>query len=412
MVCQLSPGSSARSGAEYPPYSLLLLPLTRYLPAPTRLGSEVLWARNLGLNAAKVIDCVAVVGGVEDGCHFPALSLGLRSNDRTLWNDVKFYLGLAFGGLLWGRRARVVHHVNPFGFRAGMNPFFLFPKLGKKLVIGPLLTPQSADEPDALVKMGFMKKQQRYPKVLLLLISFLSSLTLRRSDAVIYASERAKMAYEAQYPFLRGKKVMILNSGGYDSTGYPFRLRSRGDRLVVGVASNLIRRKNVDKLLLALGKLKDESLEVRLGGDGPERPMLKRLSDELGISGKVRFVGRLPSSAMPSFYLALDVYVALDQEAPTEEKPSLQEAAMTGCPFISGEPISRGMARRVKGGFEVNPQDVETLASVLKRLMTESGLIEELSAEARSYAIENFSADSVQARLKNFYSSLDTRMRS
>ena len=140
--------------------------------------------------------------------------------------------------------------------------------------------------------------------------------------------------------------------------------------------------------------------------------MLKRLSDELGISGKVRYVGRLPSSAMPSFYLALDVYVALDQEAPTEEKPSLQEAAMTGCPFISGEPISRGMARRVKGGFEVNPQDVETLASVLKRLMTESGLIEELSAEARSYAIENFSADSVQARLKNFYSSLDTRMRS
>ncbi|WP_301676509.1 glycosyltransferase family 4 protein [Methanoculleus methanifontis] len=58
----------------------------------------------------------------------------------------------------------------------------------------------------------------------------------------------------------------------------------------------LIREKNVDVLLRALVRVREEVPDLRalIVGDGPERPALERLARDLGLDGAVTFTGFLP----------------------------------------------------------------------------------------------------------------------
>ncbi|MGC9116814.1 MAG: glycosyltransferase [Conexivisphaera sp.] len=389
------------------PPEVLLLPLTRYLWAEP--ASEVLWAYKVALNVCGDLRCLAVVGGSEippDGLPFPTVSLGLRDEDRTPLGDLRFYLGLLVVGMLRGRRARIVHHVNPFGFGAGVNPLFLLPKAGRRFVLGPLFTPAS-DEPGVLVRLGFRRRERGYPGIIVRLISLLSAATLKRADAVIYASEGARRVWESKYPFLRSKVSVIVNGGGLDPDELsPRGPAAQGSRVIVGVASNLIRRKMVDRLVLALGELRDLEWELRIAGDGPERPRIESLAEGLGVRGRLRFIGRLDRRMMAEFYRSIDVYAALDPQAPTEEKASVQEAAMAGVPFVSGQPLPPGEVRRVEGGLEVNPEDIGSLARALRLLMEDRALREELGREARWRALRDFSDEAISGRIRGLYADL------
>ena len=48
---------------------------------------------------------------------------------------------------------------------------------------------------------------------------------------------------------------------------------------------------------------------LHLLGDGPERGRLADTARELGIDGRVRFLGRVPSTQAAQFYRTLDVLV-------------------------------------------------------------------------------------------------------
>jgi glycosyltransferase involved in cell wall biosynthesis len=63
-------------------------------------------------------------------------------------------------------------------------------------------------------------------------------------------------------------------------------------------AGRLIPHKRVDLLLRAAALLARQGLPYRLDvvGDGPSRAELERLADELGLRGRVRFLGRLPAA--------------------------------------------------------------------------------------------------------------------
>ena len=91
----------------------------------------------------------------------------------------------------------------------------------------------------------------------------------------------------------------------------------RPGELIIGTVAPLRPEKNIGRLLRVFAML-DTSLPVRLvvAGDGAERGALERFAQQLGISDRVSFTGRvLPGSVLGSF----DIF-ALSSD--TEQMPN------------------------------------------------------------------------------------------
>lgn len=86
-----------------------------------------------------------------------------------------------------------------------------------------------------------------------------------------------------------------------------------GAGCIAAFAGRLIHGKGADYLIEALAGLPaDRRVEVRIAGDGPERPALEALAGRLGVADRVEFVGL--EQDMPSFWAACDVAVVPSAE--------------------------------------------------------------------------------------------------
>jgi glycosyltransferase involved in cell wall biosynthesis len=92
------------------------------------------------------------------------------------------------------------------------------------------------------------------------------------------------------------------------------RSRSQAPRLIT-VARLSQAHKNIDTVLRALGALKREfDFTYSIVGEGHLRPGLERLVSELGLLGRVRFLGRLPGDAMRRELAESDLFILTSTE--------------------------------------------------------------------------------------------------
>ena len=140
------------------------------------------------------------------------------------------------------------------------------------------------------------------------------------------------------------------------------------------------RRKNTRTLLRALPRVAADVPEVRLRvvGDGPELPRLRRQVREMGLGDRVELPGSVPETAdLRREYFRADCFCL----------PSLQEGF--GIAFLeamaAGLPVVGGRAGAVpevvphgEAGLLVDPRDADALARALVRILTEPALAEEL----------------------------------
>jgi len=87
-----------------------------------------------------------------------------------------------------------------------------------------------------------------------------------------------------------------------------------GERLRIGFAGKLVRRKGVDELLRASALLpRTRDWSVSIIGDGPLMPELRALAGQLCIGDRVTFHGFANTSEMPKLLASLDVVVVPSQ---------------------------------------------------------------------------------------------------
>jgi glycosyltransferase involved in cell wall biosynthesis len=82
---------------------------------------------------------------------------------------------------------------------------------------------------------------------------------------------------------------------------------SRPAQFVIGYAGGLVPEKGIDLLIRACARLSGIDWALQVAGEGPARGALEALAGQLAVSERVRFWGRLPSTATPDFYRGLDV---------------------------------------------------------------------------------------------------------
>ncbi len=172
--------------------------------------------------------------------------------------------------------------------------------------------------------------------------------------------------------------------------------------LVLGV-SRLVPRKGFDVLVDAVAGLPDVQLVI--AGAGRDRARLERRVRQRGIEDRVRFLGRVPDDdSFPRLYACADVFAmpCRDRWGGLEAEGFgivFLEAAAAGVPAVAGR--SGGSHEAVvdgETGFVVDGRALDVRGAV-GALLADDDLRRRMGAAARARAVEEFSYDTLAARL-------------
>lgn len=213
-------------------------------------------------------------------------------------------------------------------------------------------------------------------------------------DAVVVNATRIRAAFDA-LPGLGPERVFVVHNGvvAPERRQAPGTVRAQlgiaADAPVVGAVARLAPQKRLDRLLRAVAALPADAHCV-VAGDGEERAPLAALAEELGIAGRVHFLGHRDDTG--------DVLAALDVFVVSSEREGLSnamlEALAAGVPVVSTavsgagdalEPFADGIAP----GVIVGPSG-DGLASALRRLLADAGLRGRMAEAGRRRAAERF----------------------
>jgi glycosyltransferase involved in cell wall biosynthesis len=162
----------------------------------------------------------------------------------------------------------------------------------------------------------------------------------------------------------------------------PDRAAARGalglDGVTLAAAGRLTRQKALGDAFAAVARVDGVSLVV--AGDGPERGALEQRAAELGLDGRIRFVGPLARDEVLTLFRAADA--ALLSSAWENLPHSVVEALAVGTPVVAtaGGGVPE-VVRDGENGLLVAPGDVAALADAIRRV-SEPGLRDALAANA------------------------------
>jgi glycosyltransferase involved in cell wall biosynthesis len=168
----------------------------------------------------------------------------------------------------------------------------------------------------------------------------------------------------------------------------------------------------VPVLFEALRTLRHATTHVILVGGGNRVPHYKQLALELGMAGRVRFVGEITDPELPLHVALADIAVQPSQEQETFGIASV-EAMACGRPVITSElPGVRTVIRRTGGGVLIPPGDAALLATTIDDLLDDAPRREELGQTGRRNVVERYAWPAIARQLEGEYRTILRETRS
>ncbi|MCF0062386.1 glycosyltransferase family 4 protein [Dyadobacter chenwenxiniae] len=168
--------------------------------------------------------------------------------------------------------------------------------------------------------------------------------------------------------------------------------------------------KNLETLLRAFAQVRqlDAELwpwEVMFIGDGPERPLLEKLTNELQLESKVLFMGGLPWYKVPDLLVHCDVLVL-----PSKSEPwglVVNEAMVCGLPVIVSKNCGcvADLVENGVNGFTFDPDSQQELETAMAFFMKNLEKIAVMGRESRRL-IAPFSSTQVARQMADCYHTL------
>ena len=219
------------------------------------------------------------------------------------------------------------------------------------------------------------------------------------ADCVISNSHRALECAKAAGARIRRSEVVgnIVIAQGRARAGQAFAV----PRIVA--AGDLIPLKAYEVLLRALGQLEGEQFELMLAGEGPEKPRLQKLAEELGIRERVEFLGSIDD--VPTLFSSAHLLVHPSRSEGLSN--TILEAMAEGLPVVAtnvgGTPeiIADG-----KTGFLVPPDRPDLLASKIGRLLQSPCLRAQLGKAGLESVGKRYNTEEVTTQYESIYRSV------
>lgn len=155
------------------------------------------------------------------------------------------------------------------------------------------------------------------------------------------------------------------------------------DAAVAVFCAKLQSWKRPDDALRAFAKADAKDAYLVFAGDGPMREALETEARSLGVGKRVRFLGFVNQSGLPSVYASADLLVM-----PSEYDPCpvvVCEAMLCGCSVVLSDEI-RGRFDLVKNGetgFIYRCGNVDALAQILSKMLGDRAALGKFSEAAR-----------------------------
>ncbi len=168
------------------------------------------------------------------------------------------------------------------------------------------------------------------------------------------------------------------------------------DQFRLITASALVQSKNVEAVIRSFAGARawESRLTLWIYGDGPERPRLERMVEQLRCSASVTFAGHVTRHELFLEMQRASVFVLLSKK-PSERLPNvLKEALWAGCAVISSD--SEGIEELLPHpgiGMIVDPDDAQAIGAALQGLLLESPEDGQRRREcARAFIAEHYSS--------------------
>ena len=167
-------------------------------------------------------------------------------------------------------------------------------------------------------------------------------------------------------------KTFIAPSGVDESIIEPYEYFDKkatffNEPLAICTTAKLIKRKNVDVVLKAVAKIKEQNFVLKIMGDGPEADNLKNLAKELKIEDKVIFTGHIPNKDVLVTLRQSDIFVLLST-GETFGMAYLEAAARGDIVIATKNDGVDGIIKDNENGFTCNP-DADELADLINRIL-------------------------------------------
>ena len=217
----------------------------------------------------------------------------------------------------------------------------------------------------------------------------------RHSDAVLTSNEHGRR-YLVETLHVPADLVLVgpylTSDPGADLEGRFHSDDRAGDgRVRLLFLNTLSQRKGIVELVEALAALPSEDTDrwtLSIVGSGDLEPQVRELVEARGLSGQVRFVGRVPHDETPSFYADADVVVC-----PTlGDYRSLAgiEAVNAGRAVIVSvhDGAAQEIMEQAPAAWLVDPIDVPGFTETLHAVLADPGRVAAAHVPPRAFAVE------------------------
>jgi glycosyltransferase involved in cell wall biosynthesis len=222
------------------------------------------------------------------------------------------------------------------------------------------------------------------------LFRVLESAVYSRYERVVAVSKMAEETLSHWLPQVRGKTLTIQNGVPIPAIAKDGGVVPTGRELQFLYAGRLLHKKGVDVLLRALSVMKRPNFALTIAGDGDQRQVLERMSADLHLSSRVRFLG--VRHDLPELMRAADCLVMPSR---WEGLPMVMlEAMALGLPVIA-TPVG-GIPEVIEdgiNGYLVPLEDTSALARRLDSIVENPGALPSIGRLARERIIEEYSVE-------------------
>jgi glycosyltransferase involved in cell wall biosynthesis len=179
-----------------------------------------------------------------------------------------------------------------------------------------------------------------------------------------------------------GDSIEIVRCG-VDKRRFDDRIKKMlpGTVPVIGSLGRLVEKKGFDTLIAAAGILagNGKDFRIEIAGDGPLNDDLQAQAEQVGVAGRITFLGPVANDRVPEWLSGLDQFVLacrVDSNGDMDGIPvALMESMAAGVPVISTtvSAIPELIENEVSG-LIVAPADPEALASAIGRMLDSGNL--------------------------------------
>lgn len=149
----------------------------------------------------------------------------------------------------------------------------------------------------------------------------------------------------------------------------------------------------------------DVDARLLVGGDGPMRTEWQSLAEELNVTDKVQFLGRISDEDLPRLYASADMFVLPANARAEAFGKVLLEAMAAGLPCITTE-VGTGTSFVVQDGVTglvVPPKDEAELKTAVLQLVNNKFLRQQMGQAGKSRVLAEFTPELMVSRVEKVY---------